>query len=176
MARVCANTKPKTSAVNTLGAADGFRPKAIMLAKELAANTMHGPMIQAPKMSVNAIFLDILIFLYNDNNFIESHFDKTFSNFNFRTVNNEPPSKEPSYEAFVMRQYFHYPLFPGTDHAFGFTSKNHFFGIQDRYVEFNHKCPSSKIPPFWSHHHLQEMLRYVIHLMLHEKGGLDAAR
>ena len=46
IARACANTRAITIAVNILGALDGFLPRAFMLAKAPAANTIHGPNTQ----------------------------------------------------------------------------------------------------------------------------------
>lgn len=42
-------------AIKILGAADGFLPKDVMLAKELAAKTAHGPKMQNAKTMTRAI-------------------------------------------------------------------------------------------------------------------------
>lgn len=41
-------------AMKIFGAAEGFRPSDVMLAKELAANTAQGPSTQNTKMMTNA--------------------------------------------------------------------------------------------------------------------------
>ncbi len=55
IAKACANTRARIIAVNILGALEGFLPRALMLAKALAANTAHGPMIVRVKMIISAI-------------------------------------------------------------------------------------------------------------------------
>jgi hypothetical protein len=44
-------------AVKILGALDGLRPRALMLAKLLAAKTAQGPRMDKPKMMIIARFL-----------------------------------------------------------------------------------------------------------------------
>jgi len=55
--RLWANTSPTTIAVKILGAAEGFLPKAFMLAYIPAANTAEGPIIHNPKIIMSAKFL-----------------------------------------------------------------------------------------------------------------------
>lgn len=47
-------------AVNILGAAEGLRPREVMLAKALAAKTAQGPNMHSVKIIVSAKFLSIL--------------------------------------------------------------------------------------------------------------------
>jgi hypothetical protein len=65
-ARASAKTNAMIIAVNILGALDGFLPKALMLAKLPAANTLQGPKTQRPKIMTNAMLrlipLEILIY------------------------------------------------------------------------------------------------------------------
>jgi hypothetical protein len=56
-ASACANTKAIIIAVNIFGALEGFRPKALMLAKLLAAYTAQGPSMHKAKIITSAIFL-----------------------------------------------------------------------------------------------------------------------
>jgi len=55
-AKASANTKAMIIAVKILGAAEGFRPSEIMLAKALAANTAQGLIMHKVKIIVS--FLD----------------------------------------------------------------------------------------------------------------------
>ncbi len=48
-------------AIKILGAAEGFLPKDVMLAKELAAKTAHGPKIQNAKMMTRDRFRSIVL-------------------------------------------------------------------------------------------------------------------
>jgi hypothetical protein len=56
IASVCANTNEIIMAVKTLGALEWLRPKALILAKLLAAKTAEGPRIQRAKMRIIARF------------------------------------------------------------------------------------------------------------------------
>ena len=58
-ARLWAKTKLIIIAVNILGAAEGLRPKAFILADEPKAKTKQGPKIHSPKIIIKAKFLSI---------------------------------------------------------------------------------------------------------------------
>ena len=58
-AKDSANASAMIIAVKIFGAAEGLRPREIMLAYALAANTAHGAKIQKLKIIVNAKFLSI---------------------------------------------------------------------------------------------------------------------
>jgi hypothetical protein len=55
-ATASANAIAIIMAIKILGAADGFRPRELMLAKALAANTAHGPKMHDVKIMTRAIF------------------------------------------------------------------------------------------------------------------------
>lgn len=55
-----ANNMAITRAVNILGAAEGLRPRAEMLAKALAMMTAMGPRMHKVKINTNAMFRDML--------------------------------------------------------------------------------------------------------------------
>ncbi len=58
-AEASAKDKATIIAVKIFDAADGFRPKEFILAYALAANTAHGPRIQAINIIVRARFRSI---------------------------------------------------------------------------------------------------------------------
>ena len=61
MANASAKTRAMIIAVNILGAAEGFLPSALILARLEAAKTAHGPIILNIKIIINAMYR--LIFL-----------------------------------------------------------------------------------------------------------------
>ena len=60
-AHASANDKATIMAVKIFDAADGFRPKELMLACALAAKTAHGPKIHAIKISAKERLRSMLI-------------------------------------------------------------------------------------------------------------------
>ena len=59
MAMASIKTKAMIMAVNILGEAEGFLPKALMLAALPKAKTNEGPRMHKPKIRTRAMFLSI---------------------------------------------------------------------------------------------------------------------
>lgn len=64
-------------AVKILGAAEGLRPRELMLAKALAAKTAQGPKIQDIKIMTRATLRLILLLFHHNGDIIMVNFDRT---------------------------------------------------------------------------------------------------
>lgn len=62
-AKLSAKSNVAMRAINILGAAEGFLPKALMLAAEAKAKTIDGPKTERPKIRIKPKFLSIATIL-----------------------------------------------------------------------------------------------------------------
>ena len=123
-------------AMKILGAAEGLRPRELMLAKELAAKTAHGPKIQARKIIARAILRVIVLklSLQDDRYIVLIDFYRPALDVKKAAVDIHLSPQETGHHAFVERQYFKNSHFPRQCDTFSLAFKNHLRGTDDQHI------------------------------------------
>ena len=121
-------------AIKILGAADGFLPKDVMLAKELAAKTAHGPKMQSAKMMTRAILRSMTLTqltFKHDRDFVLIHFNRTPHDIEKPSIHINAAIEQTGHHGSMKRQDFKNPEFSGQDDTARLPLKYHLCRIYD---------------------------------------------
>jgi len=113
-------------AVKILGAAEGLRPRDIILAYALAANTAHGASMQKLKTMVNARFLSISTLLYGNSYIILFDLSCSPKNWERLVVDFDSSFQKAAQRALVKWQDFKHAVIAGQYHPFCLAFKQYF--------------------------------------------------